>query len=299
MAIRSFSSKLDAKTAIRSIDNDAPRGLRQEFIDAVYLLFERIPNGFDEIEERRLHNIIVQSLGFQASGKPMSGFRHAVGRDVSKAPWVRFYDLIVRIAAEVPEIFKTEYRLLVNQLLASYRIAWEMRDDDQLHRVVPVAVAVQVEAAFLELSEPRFAAALTSFREAMAAYDARPPRSKDACKNVFDAVEAVAKEIYSMPSKTFGDVVKEARKNQSLNAQTVGSLEKLYELANNHFRHGMTSAFALKPAEVDYVFVSCLAAILLFIYWPIYAYFYPASPWLSFSKRCRMRVRRRDNRRNC
>ena len=35
------------------------------------------------------------------------------------------------------------------------------------------------------------------------------------------------------------------------------------------------------------------------IYWPIYAYFYPASPWLSFSKRCRMRVRRRDNRRNC
>src|ERR1017187_3765203 len=35
------------------------------------------------------------------------------------------------------------------------------------------------------------------------------------------------------------------------------------------------------------------------IYWPIYTYFSPAGSWLSFSKRLRIRVRRRDNRRIC
>lgn len=262
MAIRSFSSTLDDNTRNRSIDNDAPSGLRQEFIDAVYLLFERVPHGFDE---RRLHNIIIQSLGFQPSGNPYSGFRYAVSRDINKAPWQRFYDLIIRIGVEVPRMFGAEYRQLVNQLLSGYRIAWELKDDNRLHRVVPLAVAVHVEAAFQELSQPRFSSALTSFRGGIVAYDDRPQRGRDACKNIFDAVEAVAKELYAMPSKTFGDVLAEVRKRQAMSAETVGSLQKLYDLANNHFRHGMTNPFALTPAEVDYVLVSCVGAILLFI----------------------------------
>lgn len=36
-----------------------------------------------------------------------------------------------------------------------------------------------------------------------------------------------------------------------------------------------------------------------FIYWPIHACFSSAGPWASFSKRRRMRARRRDSRRNC
>src|ERR1035441_5408681 len=130
MAIRSFSSQFDDKSENRSIDNDAPDGLRQEYIDAVYLLFERQPRGFSREDERRLYHVITQSLGFQSSGEPYGGFRYAVGRDVNKADWKRFYDLIVRVGAEVPPIFAAEYRSLVNQLLASYRIAWELRNDD-------------------------------------------------------------------------------------------------------------------------------------------------------------------------
>ncbi|MGA2986695.1 MAG: hypothetical protein ABSG32_23075 [Terriglobia bacterium] len=260
--MRSFSSKLDDNRASRSIDNDAPAGLRQEFIDAVYLIFERAPKQFDE---RKLYNIISQSLGIQPSGNPYSGFRYAVSRDVNKAPRERFYDLIIRIAAEVPAIFTKEYREIVNQLLASYGIVWELREYDQLHRVLPPVVTGYVEAAFRKLGKPRFSAALASFQAGMAAYNARPQRGRDTCKNIFDALESVAKEVFAMPTITFGNVLAEARKRQSMTDETISILQKIYDMANSHFRHGMTRNFVLKPAEVDYVLVSCVGAILLFI----------------------------------
>jgi hypothetical protein len=265
MAIRSFSSQFDDTTSNRSIDNGAPLPLRQEYIDAVYLLLERQPNGFNKTDERRLYNVVSQSLGIQPSGEPYSGFRYAISRDVNKVPWERFYDLILRVGAEIPAIFRAEYGMLVNQLLASYRIAWELRDDERLHRVLPGAIGQQIEVVFRELSQPRFDAALVSFQEGMAAYNDRPQRGRDACKNIFDALEAVAKEIGQKPRGTFGDVLSDIRKTQFLSNETIGSLQKLYDLANNHFRHGMTSIFILKPAEVDYVLVSCSAAILMFV----------------------------------
>jgi hypothetical protein len=55
-----------------------------------------------------------------------------------------------------------------------------------------------------------------------------------------------------MPTATFGNVLNEIRKAQSLSADTLASLQKLYDLANNRFRHSMTNPFALKSAEVDY-----------------------------------------------
>jgi hypothetical protein len=99
----------------------------------------------------------------------------------------------------------------------------------------------------------------------MDAYNGRPQRGKDSCKNVFDAVEATAKEVQHMPTATFSNVLAEIRKAQSLSAETLASLQKLWELANSHFRHGMTNPFALNSAEVDYVLVSCCGAILLFV----------------------------------
>lgn len=265
MAIRSFSSQFDDIAANRNVDDDAPAGLRQEYIDALYLVFERQPQGFNKTDERRIYNVVSQSLGIQPSGEPYSGFRYAIGRDVSKAPWQRFYDLIVRIAAEVPRLFQTEYRMLVNQLLASYRIAWELREDDHLHRVLPATISNQVNSAFSELNQPRFAAALASFSQGMAAYDDRPQRGKDACKNIFDALEATAKIVGNMPTATFGDVLAEIRKTQYLSSETINSLQKLYDLANNHFRHGTANPFVLKPIEIDYFVVSCCGAILLFV----------------------------------
>jgi hypothetical protein len=265
MAIRSFSSQFEDTTATRDVDNDAPASLRQEYIDAIYLVLERQPSGFTKTDERRLYNIISQSLGIQPSGEPYSGFRYAISRDVTKVEWQRFYDLIIRVAAEIPRMFQTEYRLLVNQLLAVHRIVWELDEKDLLRRVLPASIGSQVESAFQELSQPRFSAALASFQQGMAAYNDRPQRGKDACKNIFDAVEATAKEVKQMPTATFGNVISELRKAQSLSSDTLSSLEKLYVLANNHFRHGMANPFALKSAEVDYFVVSCCGAILLFI----------------------------------
>ena len=68
-----------------------------------------------------------------------------------------------------------------------------------------------------------------------------------------------------MPTATFGNVLVEARKRQSMASETIAMLQKLYDMANNHFRHGMTTPFTLKPPEVDFVLVSCVAGILLFV----------------------------------
>jgi hypothetical protein len=165
----------------------------------------------------------------------------------------------------VPAIFQTEHRLLTNKLLASYGIIWELREDNQLHRVTPQIITAQIEETFRELEKPRFSAALASFRAAMDAYNDRPQRARDACKNIFDALESVAKELDNRPTGTFGDVLGSLRKSDYFAKETVSGLQKLYELANNHFRHGMTEQFTLKSAEVDYVIVSSCAAMLLFI----------------------------------
>jgi hypothetical protein len=133
------------------------------------LVLERQPHGLSKPNEKKLYNIISQSLGIQPSGEPYSGFRYAIGREVSRADWQRFYDLIIRVAAEIPRIFQAEHRQLVNQLLATYRIAWELDDNDHLRRVLPTAIGSHVEAAFRELSQPRFSAALASFQQGMAA----------------------------------------------------------------------------------------------------------------------------------
>lgn len=153
----------------------------------------------------------------------------------------------------------------VNRLLRAYRISWDLGEDGQLHRVLPPAARTQVEATFRELSEPRFTAALGSFRAGMKAYDDRPQRGRDACKNIFDALESVAKEVFGIPTGTFGNVLAEARKQQAMAPETIGALQKLYDMANNHYRHGMTTPFTLKPVEVDFVLVSSLAGILLFV----------------------------------
>ncbi len=261
MAIRSFSSQLD-DSAGRTVDDDAPAGLRQEFIDLAFHTFMQA-RGYDEA---RLHKIITQSLGLSASGQPYGGFQYAVGRDINRVEWPRVYDLVCRLWAELPPELRPDYERGINRILAGYHVAWDFGEDGELHRVLPPAAQSQIEAAFKELSQSRFAAALASFREALSAYDDRPQRGRDVCKNIFDALESLSKEILGMPTSTFGNVLAEARKRQSIAGETISVLQKLYDMANSHFRHGMTTPFTLKPAEVDFVFVSCIAGILLFVH---------------------------------
>ena len=64
--------------------------------------------------------------------------------------------------------------------------------------------------------------------------------------NIFDALEFVAKTVLKMPTKTFGDVLADIRKRTALSPDMTAVLQKLYDMANNHFRHGMTKPFTLR-----------------------------------------------------
>jgi hypothetical protein len=262
MPTRLFSSQLsDDSSAGRTVDNDAPLPFRMELIDAVFSL-----ETYTTVPESQLYRTLVLSMGIDdAPGNPYSGFRDGTARQIKRLSWERVYDLICRWWLEFPEDFKSDYVKAVNKVLSAYRIAWELRDDGRLHRVLPIAIAAQIQTAFHELSQPRFTSALRSFQEGMDAYEARPQRGRDACKNIFDSLESVAKEVYGMSAGTFGNVLNEARRQQSLSSETISVLQKLYDMANNHFRHGMTTPFVLRSAEIDFVLVSCMAGILLFV----------------------------------
>jgi hypothetical protein len=265
MGTRIFSAQLGDGGAPenRTVDNDAPGDLRLELIDSVFGLAEA--DNRNRVTDWQLYQVLKQSMGLaMAPDNPMAGPRNGAARQIRDLPWQRVYDLICRWRTEFPSDLQHEYLQRVNVLLSAYRIVWDLGIDGQLHRVLPPAAHSQVEAAFRELSQPRFAAALASFREAMSAYDDRPQRGRDACKNIFDALESAAKEIFAMPTATFGNVLTEARKQQSMAGETSSALQKLYDMANGHFRHGMTTPFTLKKAEVDFVVVSCMAGILLF-----------------------------------
>ena len=245
LPIRDFTSQLKGNTSPkRNVDNDAPAGLRQELIDLIYQVHrtgkpqrfgEPIREYHPQFNEANLHKVITQSLGFEAAGEPYGGFRYAVGRDIRKADWPRVYDLVCRLWDEIPLELKAAYESGVNRILAAYSIACDLGSDGRLHRVTPPAVQQQIEAAFRELSDPRFAAALHSFQDAMSAYDDRPQRGRDACKNIMDSLEAVAKEVCGMPTATFGNVLAELRKMQTMSPETISVLQKLYDMANNHW----------------------------------------------------------------
>ncbi|MEO8593060.1 MAG: hypothetical protein ABI759_07050 [Candidatus Solibacter sp.] len=266
MGTRTFSAQYgDDIPANRTVDNDAPAGLRLELIDVVFNLVETDATQYPaQITAGQLYRVLKHSMGQAlAPDNPMNGFRNGAARQIRDLPWQRVYDLVCRWWREFPPELQGEYVRVVNGVLAAYRIAWELRDDAALHRVLALPAQAQVDAAFGELEDPRYHAALASFRQATAAYDDRPQRGRDACKNIFDALESVSKEVFGMPTATFGNVLVEARRRQSIANETTSVLQKLYDMANSHFRHGMTTAFILKPAEVDFVFLSSTAGILL------------------------------------
>jgi len=254
----------------RTVDNDAPAGLRLEVIDSIFELANMTPRGpyagDGAVTEGQLYRVLKQSMGLAlAPDNPMNGFRGGAARQMRDIAWERFYDLLCRWWQEFPEGFREEYRRRVNALLAAYRIVWDFRADGTLHRVIPAPVQAQVDTAFAELGNPRFEAARISLRAGLDAYDERPQRARDACRNAMDSLESVGKTVFNMPTGTFGDVLNEMRRQQRPVAATISVLQKLYDLANNHFRHGMVEPFTLLASEVDFVVFTCMAGILLIV----------------------------------
>lgn len=268
MGTRIFSAQLEnPEPDNRNIDKDAPAGLRLEVIDSIFDLANetgRGPYGANAVGEGQLYRVLKQSMGLAlAPDNPYNGFRSGAARQMRDLPWERFYDLICRWWQEFPEEFREEYVRRINMLLAAYRIVWDLRSDGTLHRVVPAQVQARVDAVFAELANPRFDAARSSLKAALDAYDERPQRGRDACKNAMDALESVGKTIFNLPAGTFGDVLNEMRRQQRPATETISVLQKVYDMANNHFRHGMVDPFTLLFPEVDFVVFTCMAGILL------------------------------------
>jgi len=143
-------------------------------------------------------------------------------------------------------------------------VVWELDNQGHFHRVLPEEVEIQIDAAVQELSDARFASALHLLDEAMKAYNDIPRRDRDACANMFDSMEAVAKIVYQKPNDTFGSVLEHVTRRSLLHSGIVRALAAINRLRNGNFGHGMTTPFELTGAEVDFVYVSSISGMLLF-----------------------------------
>ncbi len=261
--IRDFSMQHGQVPPARDVE-DATESMRHELVDAIYLAAGQSQGTIDA--DRDLYFVIVQSLGYEAAGRPHAGRRQRIGRDISRQQthWARVYDLIVRLWPEFHSVgFHEIYRGEVNRVLAAHGVAWDLGGDGRLHRVLPAAAQAQVSAALTELSDARYAPALTLFNAARDAYDDRPQRDRDACANIFDAMESVAKIKYNRPNDTFGQVKNYIEQNNFLRPEVINVLTALNQLRNQNFGHGMAVQFNLSGAEVDFVYLTCISAILL------------------------------------
>lgn len=259
---RSFTNSGEGFPIMRSIDSDAPSTLRHELIDCIFHFVEH--DSTDHLQDSRIYQVICQSLGQRAAAQPHGGFRYAAGRNIDQVDWQRIYDLICRLWPEVERAGQSEkYREEVNQILSANGVVWDLDEEGNLRRTLPQAAQQQVKAALVELSAPRFHPALSLFSAAREAYDDRPRRDRDACSNVFDALESVAKEVYQLPNSTFGQVVHHLGQTKALNADVISVLKAVNDLRNHNFGHGMTKPFSLKPSEVDFTYLTCIAGILL------------------------------------
>lgn len=258
--IRNFSAQEGHIPQVRNVE-DAPSALRHELLDLIFHLAEHNPaDGMD----RRVYHIICQHCGRMGSANPWGGLRRGASREIDNVVWPRIYDLIIRLWPEfVRSEQADEYRQGVNRILAGHGVAWDLGDDGRLHRVLPVAAQAQVSAAFTELSDARYAPALAHFNAARDAYDDRPRRDRDACANMFDAMEAVAKVKYNRPAETFGQIKNYLEQNNLFRPELIATFTALNQLRNRFFGHG--APFPLSAAEVDLIYLTCVGAILLFI----------------------------------
>lgn len=261
MRTRGFSSQLNDDSSARDVEN-APDPMRRELIDFIYNLSEHY---HEEISPEYVYQVICNSLGFEALSFVPGGYRPASAKNLIKVDWSRTYDLIDRLWPDFErQGLGKKYIEGVNKILAGYCTAWELDDEGRVYRIVPEAAVSLVKTTFAELKRANLTSALELFDDGRDAYDDRPARDRDACANMFAAMEAVAKEKFQMPQATFGDVVTKMFKTNAVNHQITGVFQALNDLRNKQFGHGMTAPFRLSKQEVDFTYLSCVGGILHF-----------------------------------
>jgi len=235
--------------------------MRQELLAVAYDL---LPYCGGVFTEAHLYYGTEQMLGQQAAGNPIAGWRQRLGRDLAQSEWSRIYDVICWMWQRFQDVGVQElFRQNINHVLAAYGVVWEIGQDGNMHRILPIAAQAQVVAALAELGDARYAPARALFVAAKGAYDDRPRRDRDACSNVFDGLESVAKITFNRPDDTFGRVKNHIEQNNLLRPEIVGAFTALNQMRNSHFGHGMVVHFNLSDAEVDFVYLTCIASILL------------------------------------
>lgn len=263
-----FTNRENPPVGNRTLE-DAPAALRQQFVVTLYAVADQTVfpgSGQRTVDvDRDLYLDIVQSLSNDISANPQNGKRPRITRDLIAANWMRVYDVIEGLWPKFALQGAEElYRIAVNSLFAVHNVAWDLGTDGKLHRVLPSAAAAQIDSAFADLRSPIYAAALILARDGQAAYDARPRRDREACGNMFDAAESVAKTKFNMPAATFGQVVDAAHQQNRIHGDVIDALRRLNALRNKNFGHGMVTPFELSGPEVDFTYLGCVGAITLF-----------------------------------
>ncbi len=258
---RDFTGRY-AEHVQRNIDNAAPGAMRHELVDFVFHLAGQSAG---QLQERRIYETTGLVLGAGITANPYGGYLARVSRDAGAAEWPRVYDWIARLWLEFERVgLHVLYRDGVNRILAANGVAWDLDEMGHLQRAVPDPLREQINAAGGMLRERRFAAARQTFDLSKQAFDDRPRRDRDACANAYDALESAAQIAYDMPGATFGEVLNAVGRRGEISPQAVRLLRAIEVLGHNTFRHGGAEPFALSPPEVDFIYTSCVAAILVF-----------------------------------
>ena len=130
MATRGFSMGGEVSAQERNIDKDAPQGMRQEILDVAFSIAEH--NSDVRLTPDLIYRVVSQTLGIAPSGNPYGGFRYAAARDLSRAPWPRVYDIILRLAREFDQEWYAEFQQGINEALAGNGVVWDLSDDRRL-----------------------------------------------------------------------------------------------------------------------------------------------------------------------
>jgi hypothetical protein len=151
----------------------------------------------------------------------------------------------------------------VNTILAAHGLVWDLDENGRLIRVLPDNASDQVTSAVQELASQQFQAARELLRAGQDAFNSTPRRDRDTCANVFDAMESVGRTRFG--GATFGDVLNNLRTRGGIDRFTLSTLRSIETVRNNHFGHGAHDPFGLLPAEVDFIYLACIAGILLLV----------------------------------
>ncbi len=261
-----FDFARDQGSPLARVVQGAPDAMRMQLVAAIYRAAEEpVFDGRRINVATELYPKISLLLGVRPVAVMHDAYAQRIGRDLEGVPWPMVFEVVLALWEDFRRHGRAEaYRAAINGVFALHGIAWDLDANGRLQRVLPGAAEPQVTAMFAELSRPEFHAARDLANAAQRHFNARPREPRDAVSNMFDAMESAAKVRLGGNLQTFGDVCNALRAGKRLSDGMVLALEGLNTTRNRNFGHGNVGAFTMSDAEVDFVYLACVAGTLLF-----------------------------------